>query len=335
MQYNKSIQKVNMETLDSSDTGRIFAQERGSGVNKLLLMLGVVAVLLSSVALVVALLSLTQNGGTTTFAVTGQQGSNAKNDRIWTIATGHAQSNGLYIDQTSGQLRGFTVDMINAVCRLANKDCRLVYDVWQHCWESEKGQVPRGGVGLMSGWYDACAGWIKAHTRARTFKFSKSWNKPIDFYFAIKTGNPRGFNPTDVTDMKFGFVDGFVNDEFCLARQTSIKGSTLPVSQMQHYDTYDDMLNAVISGEVDVCISYGSTALPPGLTKIEDPVLDCSMDSSGFGLMMRMDNPLVEWWDPALERLMQTSEYWEICQDVKDQHGHMPGRDPKEMCIGY
>ena len=44
------------------------------------------------------------------------------------------------------------------MCQLANKNCRLVYDVWQRCWDSEKGQVPTGGEGLMSRWYDACAG---------------------------------------------------------------------------------------------------------------------------------------------------------------------------------
>ncbi|XP_072019210.1 uncharacterized protein [Amphiura filiformis] len=283
-----------MATLESSDTGRILAQGRGSGVNKLLQMLVVVAILLSSVALVVALISLTQNGDTTMVTLTKQEGSNVKNDRIWNIRMGNGRSNYIYIDQTSGQLKGFIVDIVNAA-------------------------------------------WIPAHSRARTFKFSKSFSKPVDFRFAIKTGNPRGFNPTDVTNMKFGFVDGWINDEFCLARQTSIKGSTLPVSQMQHYNTYPDMLNAVLSGEVDVCISYGSAsaALPPGLTELEDPVLDCSMDYSGGALMMRMDNPLLEWWDPALKRLMQTSEYWKICQDVKDEHGHMPGRDPKDVCIGY
>ncbi|XP_072019636.1 uncharacterized protein [Amphiura filiformis] len=303
-----------MDTLDSSDTGKILAQERGSGVNKLLLLQGVVAILLSSVALVVALISSTQNGDTI-LAFTGQEGSNAKNDRIWNIAIGHGQSNYIYIDPISGQLKGFLVDMVNAVCRMGNKNCNLVYDVWQHCWDSEKGQVPRGGVGLMSGWYDACAGWIKSHTRARTFKFSKSLEKPVDYNFVIKTGNPRGFKPTDVTNMTFGFIDGLVNDEFCLARQTSIKGSTLSVSQIQHYPLFDAMLNAVLSGEV------GNIDLPPGLQILEDPVMDCSLDASGGAIMMRMDNPLLEWWDPLLERLMQTSEYWEICQDVKDEHG--------------
>ncbi|XP_072019213.1 uncharacterized protein [Amphiura filiformis] len=287
-----------METLDSSDTGRIVSQERGhggSGVNiKLLLMLVVVAILLASVALVVALISLTQNGhggGEARVTITGQEGSDSKQDKIWNIATGHMTSNNIYIDQPSGQLKGFNVDLINA-------------------------------------------GWIKGHTRARTFQFSKPWQKPVNYHFIVQTGNPRGFNPTDVTNVTFGFVDGFINDEFCLARQTSITGSTLSTSQIQHYPQPTDMFNAVLSGEVDVCIAVGNN-LPTGLTRLEDPAMDCPLDASGGGLMLRMDNPLLEWWDPALERLIQTSEYHEICQDIIEEHGHMPGRDPKDRCFGY
>ncbi len=47
------------------------------------------------------------------------------------------------------------------------------------------------------------------------------------------------------------------------------------------------------------------------------------MDHSGAGLMLRMDNDLYKWWDPALERLMQTTEYRRICQDMKYVHGKM------------
>ena len=47
------------------------------------------------------------------------------------------------------------------------------------------------------------------------------------------------------------------------------------------------------------------------------------MDASGGGLMMRMDNGLIDWWNPAQQRLMQTSEYALICQDVKQTHGEL------------
>ena len=58
--------------------------------------------------------------------------------------------------------------------------------------------------------------------------------------------------------------------------------------------------------------------------RLDDVSIDCSMDASGGGLMLRMDNALIDWWDPALESLMQTSEYREICQDIKDAHGMYP-----------
>ncbi len=44
------------------------------------------------------------------------------------------------------------------VCQRANKNCRIVADVFTRCWDSEAGHVARGGIGLMGGWYDACQG---------------------------------------------------------------------------------------------------------------------------------------------------------------------------------
>ncbi len=66
-------------------------------------------------------------------------------------------------------------------------------------------------------------GWIKSYDRARTFDFSKPFGKPVQYNFVVKSGNPRGFNPADVTNMKMGFIDGFVSDEFCVGRQTNIQ----------------------------------------------------------------------------------------------------------------
>ncbi|XP_072019531.1 L-arginine-binding protein-like [Amphiura filiformis] len=324
--------------MDSMDRrGIIMPDESKSSVSKLLVVLVIIAILLSTVALIVALISLTQQRGGGTNVTVARQSKEEQlitdEERIWNIAIGHYTSSLVYIHGPSGQLKGFHVDMINAVCRLANKNCRLVYDISQRCWDSEKGQLPRGGVGLMSGWYDACAGWIKSHTRARTFEFSKSWTKPVNYYLIIKTGNPKGFDRNDVTNKTLGFVDGFINDEFCLARQTSIMGSTLSTSQITHYQLPDDLFQGILAGEVDAGLAVCHN-LPDGLTCLDDVTIDCSMDRSGAGLMLRMDNELTYWWDPALERLMQTSEYRQICQDINDVHGHLPGRAPKDMCIG-
>ena len=64
-----------MERFD--DTGRILAQEQGSCTNKLLAALVVIAILLSSVALVVALISFHQNGRSS-ITLFGQQGKSLR-----------------------------------------------------------------------------------------------------------------------------------------------------------------------------------------------------------------------------------------------------------------
>ena len=70
-------------------------------------------------------------------------------------------------------------------------------------------------------------GWVKNRERARTCTFALPWQQPTMYYFYVKAGNPSNFNPKDVTGVKFGFVDGFVADEFCLARQSDIRVSLL------------------------------------------------------------------------------------------------------------
>ncbi len=44
------------------------------------------------------------------------------------------------------------------VCRIAEKNCRFVWDLYDRCWESRVGKSPLAGVGLLGQWYDACTG---------------------------------------------------------------------------------------------------------------------------------------------------------------------------------
>ncbi|XP_022096000.1 uncharacterized protein LOC110982119 isoform X2 [Acanthaster planci] len=80
-------------------------------------------------------------------------------DKIWVFAIGHDNRFNLeYIDELSGTVRGFHVDLVEAVCNVANKNCRLMWDVYENCYNSQAGKRPRPGVGLVSRWYDGCTG---------------------------------------------------------------------------------------------------------------------------------------------------------------------------------
>ncbi len=60
--------------------------------------------------------------------------------------------------------------LICLVCRIAGKNCQLVFDIYKNCWENVAGETARGGFGLMAGWFDACAGkywypWLQLQCR--------------------------------------------------------------------------------------------------------------------------------------------------------------------------
>ncbi len=50
------------------------------------------------------------------------------------------------------------------------------------------------------------------------------------------------------------------------------------------------------------------------------PELDIC-EQVGFGMMTRYDSKLIDWWNPAQEKLLKSKQYAEICQDVREVHG--------------
>ena len=49
-------------------------------------------------------------------------------------------------------------------------------------------------------------------------------------------------------------MDGWVFDEKCIARQSDIKGSHLPLDKIVHFEILQDAVSSVLNGSV--CISY-------------------------------------------------------------------------------
>ena len=43
------------------------------------------------------------------------------------------------------------------VCEIADKNCQIVYDLQQNCWDSIDGTAV-GGFGVFNFYYDACVG---------------------------------------------------------------------------------------------------------------------------------------------------------------------------------
>ncbi|XP_006811292.1 L-arginine-binding protein-like [Saccoglossus kowalevskii] len=303
-----------------SDTDTMIGD--GNGGSRILLVLLVVVGVVAVVALVVACISIT-NKPNMTFNVDDGDEKSSDKEYIWTFAIGHDGTSLEYIDETGG-LKGFHVDIVNAVCQIANKNCRLIFDLYQNCWDSEVGHFPFAGKGLLGRWYDACTGWFATYERLRSVDFTDEFRSAFPAAFYVKNGNNRNFDWTNIAGKKIAIFDGWASDEYCIGRNSEkIAGTDVTdPNQFIHYSNKLAILNAINNELVDAAFVNTNMFTQTEAEKVGD---DLTCVRGGGAMMMRKDSTLASWWNPAFTRLKETSEYRQICQAVTDDHGDMPG----------
>ncbi|XP_041459215.1 uncharacterized protein LOC121410902 [Lytechinus variegatus] len=306
------------------------------GLIRITIILVIISLMVSTIAIILSATSLSREGTTINVGDAGSTtGSSAGKlaDDVWTFAIGHDGSNVEYFDQTSGTLRGFHVDIVNAVCAQANKNCRLIWDVYSNCWDSQAGQLARGGIGLMGGWYDACTGWFNTYERALTFKFTNPIRKKFNGQFFVKQGNPNSFNPTSIgSTQKIGFGDGWSSDEHCLGRNSdTISGVPLDPSQVVHYGNRNQLIDAVNNNEVVAVFTNAHTLLNSGLEQVGPTITNCQR--AGGSIMTPMQSTLPDWWNPAFDALKQSGAYKDICAKLDNEHGSQRGFGGDVVCL--
>ncbi|XP_072023957.1 uncharacterized protein [Amphiura filiformis] len=309
------------------------------GNGKLYLVLIVAAVCFAFAAFVIAIVSLSMQTGSASPSVVnvgsaaGLTSVDYDDDKVWMIHNGHSGYNVQYISEKTGRIEGFDVDIINAVCRIANKNCKLVADIWTNCWDTVTGETARGGTGLMSGWYDACGGYRVKPERQRTFAFSDPFTVSPHQSFATLPGNPRGFDWQDITGKTIGFFDGGSGDEHCLAKSEEIVGAVLPTENIRHCTTFEECYDLLVDETIDAFFSDATYVRGrTDVDEITNRLQACPV--GGSAMMTRLDSKLIDWWNPAQAKLIASKEYHEICNDVKITHGHQAGYDPEDFCIG-
>ncbi|XP_001192880.2 uncharacterized protein LOC755972 [Strongylocentrotus purpuratus] len=312
-------------------------RNENQGMVRLVFALVIISLMVSTIAIILSATSLSKEGTTINVGdaagSTGGSSAGKLADDVWTFAIGHDGSNVEYLDRTSGTLRGFHVDIVNAVCAQANKNCRLVWDVYGNCWNSRAGEQARGGPGLMGGWYDACTGWFNTYERAITFKFTNPLRKKINGQFVVKQGNPSNFDPTSIgSTQKLGFGDGWSTDEHCLARNSdTISGVPLDSSQVVHYSTREQLIAAILNDEVVAGFSNAHTLLDSGLQQIGPDITNCQR--AGGSIMTRMQSTLPDWWNPAFDALKANGAYKDICAKIDNEHGSQRGFAGDVVCL--
>nr|XP_054756791.1 uncharacterized protein LOC129262819 [Lytechinus pictus] len=318
------------------------AQDRFVLIGSLVCCLGVVSI----AALVLGIISITSLQGTQRESTNDPQsiniytqpstGSSPDNDddKIWMFAISHYDDKRAYLDKTTHTIRGFTPDIVEAVCEIANKNCVTVYDISANCWDSKAGERPRGGKGIMSGWYDGCLEWVQTYDRLLTFTFSAPYTKGGTVGLFVK--NDSFVTYDDLTNQKVGFIDGWNSDEFCLARYTNIMGSTLRPDQVFYFETADLLAAAVQNDVVDVAFGEVLGSFTSSLKRISPLDFENNCRAAGGSVMTRHTNTdLVNWWNDAFQLLNDRGRYNEICDSINERHGHIPSGDYREFCIGY
>ncbi|XP_041471952.1 uncharacterized protein LOC121421334 [Lytechinus variegatus] len=300
----------------------------------------------SIAALVLGIVSLnSQRGGRSSTTTDTQQpiniytqsapsASSSNEDKVWLFAIGHYDNILEYLDQSTYTIKGFGPDIIDGVCAIANKNCELVYDIYENCWDSQAGERPRGGKGLMGGWYDGCTGWIQTLNRRLTYSFTNPYKKGNTVALYAKNDSTVTYN--DLTNRKVGFLDGWNADEFCLARYRNIAGSTLGPNQIVHYQSAERLIDAILNGDIDVAFGSAIAQFETTLKRISPTGFDNNCLFGDASIMTRHTNrKLVDWWNDAFKRLVDRGGYKEICESLHENHGHIPGQNYTELCLGY
>ncbi|XP_033641184.1 uncharacterized protein LOC117301362 [Asterias rubens] len=318
----------------------------GGGGDRIPSVLTAVAVVVAFIALLIGSIGLARRGdivvnissgtGDTSEGEASNTSDTLDTERVWTFAIGDYGSRLEYIDSNSGEVKGYNVDVVNAVCRIADKNCKLIWDLYDRCWQSRAGSSPQAGIGLLGNWYDACTAWSATYERARTFAFTNELSKQHLAVFMVKMGtDANAFNWRDLTGKKIGFLQAYVEDENCLKRYPEITGATLPKEQIFYYETQQALLSAVNNDLVDAVFLNQFLEVTANLQLVSEKLDKCAI--SGMAIMTRKDNPLASWWNPAFKTLIASPEYRQICLGLEDVnvHGNIPGPLVEQQCVGF
>ncbi|XP_071838029.1 uncharacterized protein [Apostichopus japonicus] len=331
-----------LEAASTSDIAKIIPDEKDNTMDaktvKFIVFFVAVANVIALVALIVAFVGASKSNefyidtaGSVDSDVLGETGV----DRVWVFQIGHYVGNTQYLDEDTETIKGYNVDVVNAVCQIANKNCRLTWDLYERCWDSQAGERPRGGIGLMGGWYDACVGWAITRDRARTYSFSTPFEKTFEPTYWVKPGG--SFTSPNFNNLKVAILDGWSVDEHCLARYDDVTDfDESDASQVIHFRSEDDVIAALKADMVDVAflpkIPYLDSHLEIELAAYQPDTDRCVL--GGPAMMMPKDqDELTTWFNAAFNTLKSSYQYQDICDNLKDEHGDQPGNDPEYICV--
>ncbi|KAK7100867.1 L-arginine-binding protein-like [Littorina saxatilis] len=235
---------------------------------------------------------------------------NAADPKVWLFAVDGLKRPYSFID-AEGSLVGFDVDVINAVCKKAGKQCKMVLADFTECVFSQRGMT-YPGRGLMAGWFDACPGFAITVDRAASFEFTDPYITTVAT-FTVAPGNPKKFDPSkeDYSGFTLCHLTGAYTNEACLTRLHKAFGKILIARDLPEAKA------ALLNGTAQALFSPR--------TRIEGlDVLGARLhcDQGGAGVMVKKGSLLPSWWNPAFSTIYASGEYTTICEDASQRFNY-------------
>ncbi|GFS25151.1 arginine-binding periplasmic protein [Elysia marginata] len=201
-----------------------------------------------------------------------------------------------------GNVVGFDVDIVSRVCAIAGKQCEIVLAEFTECTFTNR-EITYPGRGLMSGWFDACPGYVISVDRKTAFDFTDPYLY-TDASFTVAPGNPSDFNPdiSDFSQFTFAHLTGAVTNEKCLDRLNKKAKNFVVAANLP------DARAMLLNGTADVLFSPRHKI--DGLEILPQRV---HCDAGGSAVMLKRGSPLAQWWNPAFQTLKKSGEYQALC----------------------
>lgn len=232
-------------------------------------------------------------------------------ERIWKFAVSANKRPYNYIDE-NGELKGFDIDLITAVCNEAKVKCIIEKQNFTLCGTTDANGNYVPGTGLLNERFDACTGRAVTADRLKVFKFTIPYYSTFGHFF-VKAGNPDNFDENNVAGKTIALLTGLYTDAKCLEKFGK-SGVTYKVGKR-----ITTAVSYVLNGQADAI--FVPRKQIDGLDRLAGNY-DCTM--GGSGMMTLKTSDLESWWNVAFKAIKASGKYKEVCEESGKKHGGTP-----------
>ncbi|XP_048742624.1 uncharacterized protein LOC125656082 [Ostrea edulis] len=236
--------------------------------------------------------------------------------KTWVFAVNGDRRPWNFIDD-DGILKGADLDLVQAVCDIANQKCAMTVAPTEACVESIDGRF-YPGEGLMERWFDACTGYVSSVDRTNALQFTDPIRTTTSTFTVLK-GNPKKFRPKNLQNAVMVHLSGDFTNEQCTVRM----GLGRPKNTL---------VASGIAEAKQLLTNRSADAFFSSRTRFDDlEVLSerYKCDINGVGMMVKKESDLPLWWNPAFQKYHLSGKYNDACDQISQKYGV----DDSEKCL--